>query len=94
MICRECGLDKTYMLSASIGKRKDTSTGRRKIYLDDQGRQWNGQQCPTCKSGAISKKVNTGRMCRCGRPMEKSRYFSCLTCKPVLESDTGWTMPW
>jgi len=92
MICRECGVDKTYKLSPIAGKQKGRAG--RKIYLDEQGRQWNGYQCPTCKYGALSKKAKSGRMCRCGKPMEKTRYFSCLACKPVLESDPGFTMPW
>ncbi len=88
MKCRDCGKDQTYTLSS---KRKEN---QRRIYVDESGRQWNGLQCPSCKYGGFSKGAKSKRLCKCGRFMEKTRYFKCMECKPVLESDPGFTMPW
>ena len=88
MKCRDCQQDKTYKVSQ---QRKQEN---RRVYVDETGRQWNGLQCPTCKYGGFSRDNKGVKLCKCGKPMEKSRYFACLACKPVLENDTGYTMPW
>ena len=88
MKCRECREDRTYKLS--LKRRKDN----RRIYVDEQGRQWNGLQCPTCKYGGFSRNTQGTKLCKCGKFMDKTRYFACLACKPVLESDLGYTLPW
>lgn len=87
MKCKDCKIDKTHRLSL-----KKNRNGRN-VYVDELGQRWNGLQCAKCKCGVVAKTLSH-RKCGCGKPIEKSRYFVCESCKPVLESDPGFTMPW
>ena len=46
--CKECGLTKVRLLS---GKR-----GKDKIWVDENGREFNGKLCPACHSERVAKR--------------------------------------
>jgi hypothetical protein len=61
------------------------------IFTDDQGKIWNGFQCPSCKYGSRKPYVKASdkgkRLCRkCRRALPDTRYFRHEHC----ESKDSW----
>ena len=82
MICNKCNKDVTKVDS---GRKHNRG---RKIYVDNNGHRWNGNECPACKYNRVSN-VQVKRKAQCGH-YDDTRYFKCAVCKPELETDTEY----
>lgn len=81
MICNLCDKDKIKILK---GKKLSGQS----IFMDQSGRQWYGKTCPECRYQTTNVTRFSKRKCRkCNKKLTSDRYFSCVNCIPILESE-------
>lgn len=85
--CNSCGK----CILRRFSHHMNSGKWRRSIYVDELGRQWNGNQCPPCKFGFEKKRTKkTKRICRrCNKPLYVN-YFYHPQCLDIEEKRAGY----
>lgn len=95
-VCSCCGESKARIYERSVSRGFGA---QRKIYVDDKGKQWNGNQCPECrylkKANAVKEsrtaRHKSQRKCRLCRGILTVNYFYHNGCLEKVEELRGWT---
>lgn len=89
MICVECKQD---LPRENSGQK---STTGRSVFVNAEGRSWNGLTCPDCKNAFKLRPADlnpvTKRKCRgCGALLLATCYFKCGPCQSRKDTYTGF----
>ena len=88
MVCTVCGIEKVRMESGRL------TTQNSMVYIDQDGKRWNGYQCPQCVIKAHRRLRKTvpilfptiKRSCEtCEKPLPANRRFNHIECIAHIE---------